>query len=345
MIRVPQDPTQLEGHERNGVPRALFVLLAALDLAAMPAASGQSTTALSYPARPIRFIVPFAPGGSTDTLARNIGQKLGERFGQQFVLDNRSGGNGTIGTELIARAAPDGYTLGMAYIATFAITPALTAKLPYDPVRDFAPVTQITSSPNVLAVHPAVGASSLAELVALAKAKPGQLNYASGGVGTIGHLSAELLQHVAGIRMQHIVYKGSGQAVIDLLGGHVGTMFSGMSAVLTHAKAGKLKLLAVTGKQRSPAAPEVPTVAESGYPGFEAVGWFGVVAPAGTPAEIVRRLNREIIGALNAPDVRERLVAVGFDIVTSRPDEFASYIKSEAAKWKQLVKEIGMETN
>ncbi len=299
----------------------------------------------SYPSKPIRMIVPFAPGGSTDTLGRSIGQKLSERFGEQVVVDNRAGGNGTIGTELIARAAPDGHTIGMAYIATLAINPALTSKMPYDPARDFAAVTQVTSSPNVLAIHPSLAANTVPELVSLAKAKPGQLNYASGGVGTIGHLSAELLQHVAGIKMQHIVYKGSGQAVIDLLGGHVSTMFSGMSSVLPHARAGRLRLLAVTGKERSPAAPEVPTVAESGYPGYEAVGWFGIIAPAGTPGNIVSRLNRETIASVTSPEVRERLTAVGFDIVTSTPAQFSSYIRSEAARWKKLVKDIGMETN
>jgi tripartite-type tricarboxylate transporter receptor subunit TctC len=195
----------------------------------------------------------------------------------------------------------------------------------------------------VLAVHPSVQAATLKEFVALAKAKPGGINYASGGVGTIGHLSAALLEHTAGIRMQHIVYKGSGQAVIDLLGGHVGAMFSGMSSVLPHAKAGKLRLLAVTGTQRSPAVPDLPTVAESGYAGYEAVGWFGLIAPAGTPKPLVDRLNRETLAVLRSPDVSERLTTVGFDIVTSRPDEFAAYIRAEVAKWNKLVKQIGIK--
>lgn len=332
----------------RGIRIRLSALTAGIAFCAIPhavLAQGAAGETAPYPNRPIRLIVPFAPGGSTDTLARIIGQKLGERLGQQAVLDNRSGANGTIGTDLVAKAAPDGYTLGMAYVATLAINPAIAPSLPYDPVRDFAPIAQVTSSPNVLAVHSSIQAGSLSGFVALAKARPGALNYASGGVGTIGHLSAELLQHVAGIEMQHVVYKGSGQAVIDLLGGHVAAMFSGMSSVLTHAKAGKLKLLAVTGRQRSPAVPALPTIAESGYPGYEAVGWFGLVAPAGTPKAVVTRLNRETIHVLNLPDVHERLTGLGFDIVTSAPEEFTSYIGSEVAKWRKLVKQIGMQAN
>ena len=299
-------------------------------------------TADSYPTRPIRLVVPFAPGGSSDTITRLVGPKLGEQLGQQVVLDNRAGGNGSIGTQIIARAAPDGYTIGLAYIATLATNPAISGDVGYDPVRDFAPITQLTASANVLAVHPSVAAHSLKELIALAKAKPGQLNYSSGGIGTIGHLSAELIQHAAGIKLNHIVYKGSGQAVIDLLGGHVGIMFSGMAAVASHAAAGKLRLLAVTGRQRMPIAPDIPTIAESGYPGFEAVGWFGLVAPAHTPRAIVNRLNAETLKAIQVPEVRERLTAIGFDIVTSTPEAFAAYIRSEVVKWRKVAKQMGL---
>ena len=297
----------------------------------------------AYPTRPIRLVVPFAPGGSSDTITRLVGPKLGEHLGYQVVLDNRSGGNGAIGTQIIARAVPDGHTIGLAYIATLATNPAITRDVGYDPVKDFAAITQLTSSANVLAVHPSIAAASVKELVALAKAKPSQLNYSSGGVGTIGHLSAELLQHAAGIRLNHIVYKGSGQAVVDLVGGHVGIMFSGMAAVQGHAKAGKLKLLAVTGKQRMPVAPDVPTVAESGFPDFEAVGWFGLIAPARTPRPIINRLNAESIKAASAPDVREKLTAIGFDVVTSTPEAFARYIRSEADKWRQVTKQMGLK--
>ena len=276
-------------------------------------------------------------------ISRLVGSKLAEQLGHQVVLDNRAGGNGAIGTQIMAQAVPDGYTIGLAYIATLATNPAISGDVGYDPINDFAPITQLTASANVLAVHPSVAANSIKEFVALAKAKPGQLNYASGGIGTIGHLSSELLQHAAGIKLNHIAYKGSGQAVIDLLGGHVGIMFSGMAAVAGHAKAGKLKLLAVTGKERMTIAPDIPTIAESGYPGFEAVGWFGLVAPARTPRMIVNRLNAETVKAANAPEVRERLTAVGFDVVTSTPEAFARYIRSEVVKWRALAKQMALK--
>ncbi len=297
----------------------------------------------AYPQRPIRFVVPFAPSGSSDTITRLIGPRLADQLGQHVVLDNRSGGNGAIGTQIIAQALPDGHTIGLCYIATMATNPAISGDVGYDPIKDLAAITQLTASANVLAVHPSVGVASVKELVALAKGKPGHINYSSGGVGTIGHLSAELLQHAAGIKLNHIVYKGSGQAVIDLLGGHVGTMFSGMAAVQGHAKAGKLKLLAVTGKERMAVAPDVPTIAESGYPRFEAYGWFGVIAPARVPKPIVSRLNSEIIKAANTPAVRERLTAIGFDVVTSTPEDFARYVQSEFTLWRELARQMGLK--
>ena len=314
-------------------------LLPALISAPLSTAGAADT----YPARPIRFVVPFAPGGSSDTITRLLGPRLAEQMGQQFVLDNRAGGNGAIGTQIVAQAAPDGYTIGLAYIATLATNPAISGDVGYDPIKDFAAITQLTASANVLAVHPSVGATSVKEFIALAKAKPGHLNYSSGGIGTIGHLSAELLQHAAGVKLNHIVYKGSGQAVIDLLGGHVGIMFSGMAAVQGHAKSGRLKLLAVTGKERMPVAPDVPTIAESGYAGFEAAGWFGLIAPARLPKPIVTRLNSETIRAINTPEVQARLTAIGFDVVTSTPEAFARYIGSEVVKWRDLAKQMGLQ--
>jgi hypothetical protein len=319
--------------------------IAALILVAVTPALAQKNIPAgdSYPSRPIRLVVPFAPGGSSDTITRVIGPHLAEQMGQQVVLDNRSGGNGALGTQIIARATPDGYTIGLAYIATLATNPAISGDVGYDPLKDFSAISQLTASANVLAVHPSVGAASLKELVTLAKAKPGQLNYSSGGVGTIGHLSAELLQQAAGIKLNHIVYKGSGQAVVDLVGGHVGVMFGGMSAVASHAKAGKLKLLAVTGKQRMPIAPEIPTIAESGYPDFEAVGWFGLIGPANMPKNVINRLNAETIKASHAPDVHKRLTGIGFDVVTSTPEAFALYIRNEALKWRQLAQKLGLK--
>ena len=293
------------------------------------------TTTRSYPTRPIRFIVPFAPGGSTDTLARTIGQKLAESLGQQVVVDNRSGANGNIGMEIVAHSAPDGYTIVLGYIANLGIGPSLYAKLPFDPVKDYAPITQLATSPNILVAHPSLPVKSFKELIAYAKAYPKQLNYASASVASIGHLTGELLNYAAGIDMVHVPYKGSGQAVIDLVGGQVQLMFSGMSSVMPHIKAGKLRPLAVIGAQRSPAVPDIPTIAESGFPGFEATAWYGVLAPASTPKPIITRLHDEIVRALKMPDVKERLNNVGFELVGGTPEAFAAYIKTEIRKWRK----------
>jgi tripartite-type tricarboxylate transporter receptor subunit TctC len=236
--------------------------------------------AQSYPSRPVRFVVPFAPGGSTDTLARTMGVKLADVLGQQVVVDNRAGGNGDIGMLIVAQAPADGHTIVLGYIANLAIAPSLQAKMPYDPLRDFAPITQPASSPNVLTAHPSVPAKNLKELIALAKAGAGKISLASTGVGSIGHLTGELINSLAGIRMTHVPYKGSGQAVTDILGGHVQVMFSGFSSTLHHIKAGKLRALAVTGPKRSAALAEVPTISEQGFPGVEATAWYGVLAPA-----------------------------------------------------------------
>ena len=310
-----------------------FALTAWLAFAALAPAAAQP-----YPNRPIRFVVPFAPGGSTDTLARTLGQKLTDALQQQVVVDNRSGANGNIGMEIVARAAPDGHTIVLGYIANLGIGPGLYAKLPFDPVKDYAPITQLASSPNILVAHPSLPVKSFRELMAHAKANPGKLNYASASIASIGHLTGELLNQSAGISMMHVPYKGSGQAVIDLLGGQVQTMFSGMSSVMQHVKAGKLRPLAVTGAQRSPAAPDVPTIAESGFPGFEATAWYGVLAPARTPETIVNRLHGEIVRALALPDVRERLNSVGFELVGGTPEAFAVFIKSEIEKWTKIVR-------
>jgi tripartite-type tricarboxylate transporter receptor subunit TctC len=296
-----------------------------------------------YPSRPIRFIVPFAPGGSTDTLARTLGTKLTEALGQQVVVDNRAGGNGNIGTDVVAHAVPDGYTILLGYIANLAIGPSLYAKLPYDPVKDFAPITLLAVAPNILVVHPSVPARNFQEFIAYAKANPTKVNFASAAVASPGHLSGELLNLAAGIHMQHVPYKGAGQAVVDLVGGQVQVMVSGMSAVMPHIKAGRLRPLAVTGARRSPAVPEVPTIAESGFPKFEATAWYGVLAPAGTAPAIVTRLNTEILRALKLPDVKERLEYVGFEIVGSTPAAFGAYIKSEIIKWAPVVKAAGVK--
>jgi tripartite-type tricarboxylate transporter receptor subunit TctC len=313
------------------------ILVAAL--AAMWVTAGAS--AQQYPTKPVRFVVPFAPGGSTDTLARTLGTKLSDGLGHQVVIDNRSGGNGNIGMEIVAHAPPDGHTIVLGYIANVAIGPSLYAKLPFDPVRDYEAITLLATSPNVLVAHPSVQANSLKDVIALAKAKPGSLNYASASVASVGHLTGELLNQLAGIKMVHIAYKGSGQAVTDLVGGHIQLMFSGFSSVMPHIKSGKLKPIAQTGEKRSPALPEVPTIAESGFPKFEATAWYGVHAPAKTPKPVVTRLNSEFVKALKAPDVRERLGALGFELVGSTPEHYASYIKSEIKKWEKVVKASG----
>ena len=317
------------------------ILVAAL--AAMWVATGAS--AQQYPTKPVRFVVPFAPGGSTDTLARTLGTRLSEGLGQQVVIDNRAGGNGNIGMEIVAHAPPDGHTIVLGYIANVAIGPSLYAKLPFDPVKDYEAITLLATSPNVLVAHPSVQANTLKDVIALAKAKPGSLNYASASVASVGHLTGELLNQLAGIKMVHIAYKGSGQAVTDLVGGHIQLMFSGFSSVMPHIKAGKLKPIAQTGEKRSPALPEVPTIAESGFPKFEATAWYGVHAPAKTPKPIVNRLNGEFVKALKFPDVRERLGSLGFELVGSTPEHYASYIRSEIKKWEKVVKASGAKAN
>ncbi|MDB5905549.1 MAG: hypothetical protein JWM26_4427 [Betaproteobacteria bacterium] len=314
--------------------KSVVVLLAALGLSA--SAWGQA-----FPTKPVRFVVPFAPGGSTDTLARALGQKLSDSLGQQVVIDNRTGANGNIGMEIVAKAPPDGHTIVLGYIANVAIGPSLYDKLPFDPVRDYEAVTLLATSPNVLVAHPGVPVSSLKDVIALAKARPGQLNYASASVASVGHLTGELLNQLAGIRIVHVAYKGSGQAVTDLLGGHIQLMFSGFSSVMPHIKSAKLRPIAQTGEKRSPALPEVATIAESGFPKFEATAWYGVHAPAKTPRPVVNRLNAEFVKALKAPDVKERLNALGFELVGSTPEHYASYIKSEIKKWEKVVKASG----
>ena len=324
--------------------KILASLVAAVALAAAapaPAQAASTSAGQAFPTKPVRFVVPFAPGGSTDTLARALGQKLSDSLGEQVVVDNRTGANGNIGMEIVAKAPPDGHTIVLGYIANVAIGPSLYQKLPFDPVRDYEAITLLATSPNVLVGHPALQAKDLKDVIALAKAKPGALNYASASVASVGHLTGELLNQLAGMKMTHVAYKGSGQAVTDLLGGHIQLMFSGFSSVMPHIKSGKLRPLAQTGEKRSPALPDVPTIAESGFPKFEATAWYGVHAPAKTPKPIVNRLNAEFVKALRMPDVKERLNALGFELVGSTPEHYASYIRSEIKKWEKVVKASG----
>lgn len=302
---------------------------------------GALASAQNYPTKSVRFVIPFAPGGSTDTLARAMGGKLSELLGQQVVIDNRPGANGDIGTSIVARAVPDGYTIVLGYIANFGIGPSLYDKMPYDPVKDFAPVTQVAGASNILVIHPSVPAKNFKEFIAYAKANPKKVTFASASVASVGHLTGELLNDLAGIDMVHVPYKGSGQAISDLVGGHIKVMISGMASTLPHVRSGKLRGIATTGAKRTPATPDLPTIAESGFPGFEATSWFGVLAPAGTPKPVIARLNKDIIRALQDPAVAKRLADVGFEITTGTPEQFAAYIKSEIKKWAKVVKASG----
>jgi tripartite-type tricarboxylate transporter receptor subunit TctC len=310
----------------------LFLALAAAPAAAQP-----------FPSKPLKIVATFEPGGASDILSRLLAPKLAETLGQPVVVENRPGAGGNTGTDYVAKSPPDGHTLVMGYIGTHAVNPTLYPKIPFDAVRDFAPVAFVASIPSVLVVHPSVPARSVAELVALAKARPGALNYGSGGSGTAPHLGAELFKLMAGVDMVHVPYKGSGPAVNDLLGGQISLMFNTMIQTIPHVQGGKLRALAVTSARRSAAMPELPTLAEAGMPGYEMVGWFGVLAPAGTPRSAVARLNADILKILALPDVKDRLAKLGSeptDIAT--PEQFGDYIKAEIAKWAKVVKAAGM---
>ncbi len=306
-----------------------------------PGAAEQSTQAAGYPDKPIRWIVPFPPGGAADLISRPIGQKLTARWGQQIVIDNRAGAGSNLGIELAAKAAPTGYTV-VVVPATFTTNPSLYPKFAYDPVKDFSPITLISSSPLVLIVSPSVPAKSLGEFVALAKARAGQLNYASSGIGASAHLAAELFKSLAGIDVAHIVYRGQPPAILDMLAGRVQMMFANLPVALPQIAAGKLRGLALTTLQRSTQLPNLPTVDESGFPGFEVNQWTGLVAPAGTPRPIIMKLHAGVIAALDAPEVRSNLMNQGFQPAGGSPEQFAAYIQSEIGKWSKVIKERGI---
>ena len=299
----------------------------------------------TWPTRPIRFIVPFAPGGGGDVVGRIIGQRMSEQLGKPLVIDNRAGGGGTLGCELAAKAAPDGYTLLLGNVGPIAVGPALYPKLAYDPVRDFAPVTMIASFPNLLVANPGLPFKTVPELVAYAKSRPGTLNFASAGAGTSTHLAGELFKSVAGIDVVHVPYKGGAAAMTDIIAGQVAYYFGTMPSSMPLAKAGKLRALAVTSLTRSPAAPEVPTIAESGYPKFETAAWYGLMFPTGTPREIVARTNAATMSVLALSDIRERLVHEGSEPMGSTPGQFSAYIKSEIAKWSAVIKAANLKAD
>ena len=291
-----------------------------------------------YPAKPLRFLIPFPPGGGADSLARILGQAAAEKLGQQIVIDNRAGAGGNIAAEAAAKAAPDGYTLLQANIS-HAISASLYAKLNYDLLKDLVPVTQLASIPFVLTVHPSLGAGSVTDLIALAKARPGQFNYASSGNGGPSHLAMEMFKAMAGVNIRHVPYKGAVSAAADLIAGQVQMGFFTVAAVLPLVAGGRVKVLGIASTQRSPLVPDVPTIAETGLPGYAATTWFGVMVPTGTPAPIIARLHPVFTQALKLPDVRERLVNQGFELIGSTPGEFGAYLRAELKRWRAVVKE------
>ena len=298
-----------------------------------------------YPERPIRLLVGFAPGGGTDTTARAIAQKLGQALGQQVIIDNRPGAAGNIATQIVANANPDGYTLLMGTIAALAINPTLFGNLPFDPVGDFAPITQAVNSTNVLVVHPSVKANNVKELIELAKASPGKVLYGSSGVGGAGHLAGELFCTLAGVKMTHVPYKGGGPVMIDLIAGQVQSVFATAATAIPHIKTGKIRPLGVTTAKRAGMLPDIPTIAEQGLKGFDANNWYGLLAPAKTPRPIVTKLNAEVVKVLQMPDIKQYLFSQGLDPAPTSPEEFGAYIKSEMAKWAKVVRAAGASAN
>jgi len=308
----------------------------ALSIAALAACASTAAVAQTYPAKPIRMVVHFPPGGPTDLVARMLGQKMAETWGQQVLVENRPGANGIIGIENVVRAAPDGYTLAFATGGSMSVTPALGKKLPYDVFRDLTPISLVVINPQILVAHPSLPAGSMKELIRVAKAQPGQINYASVGPGSPQHLGMEMLKHMTGADMTHIPYKGTAPAITDILAGHVSLMFNSMPSVLPHTKTGRLKALAVSTSRRSAAAPDVPAVAET-VPGFNYATWYGILGPAGLPKDIVAKLNAEIVRILRDKEVSQRLAGAGAEPAPGTPDDLAKYMRSEYEQWRKTI--------
>jgi tripartite-type tricarboxylate transporter receptor subunit TctC len=301
-----------------------------------------TASAQTYPNKPIRLIVPFPPGGVADLIARPLAEKMASSLGQPVVVDNRAGATGTVGAAAVANAPADGYTLLLGTTNEIAMSPTLYKTLPYDPTKAFAPIAPVAEFPNVLVVGPSVKANSLKELIALAKVSPGKLTFASSGAGSTNHLTAELFESIAGVKVTHVPYKGGGPALNDLLGGHVDAMFATLPSAVAHIKGGKLKALAVTGERRSRALPDVPTASEAGAPGLVVTTWNGVLAPAGTPPAIVERLHKEVAAAANLADVKERYATAGAETMTLTPDQFRKTIQEDYARWAKVIKQAGI---
>ncbi|WP_423459231.1 Bug family tripartite tricarboxylate transporter substrate binding protein [Ottowia sp. VDI28] len=326
-------------NRRVNIRRRSLMAAAAAGALAAPFVSARAEDAKAYPSKPIRLVVPFTPGGSTDILGRTIGLQLTQAWHQPVVIENVPGAGGSIGADKVAKAPADGYTLLMGHIGTLAVTPSLYAKLPYDPIKAFAAVAWVARVPNVLVVHPSVPAKTVQELVAYAKANPGKINYGSGGNGSAAHIATEYLKLQTGTQMQHVPYKGTAPAVTDLVAGQIQLMFTGVPAVMTQVKAGQLRAIAVSSPQRVKAVPELPTVAESGYPGFEADQWYGVVAPANTPKDVITKLNQQINLMLSSPEVGGRLASEGAEPTPNPPEVFAKLITSEIARWRTVIQQ------
>jgi tripartite-type tricarboxylate transporter receptor subunit TctC len=318
-----------------------FPLLAGAVILTGAGGAANAQTAASFPVKPVKLVVPFAPGGPNDILARIVGQKWNEAWGHPAIIENRGGAGGTIGVELAARAAPDGYTIVMGHIGTFGANPTLYPKLPYDAIKDFAPITLLAMVPNGMVVHPTLPVRSVKDLLAVARAKPGNVLYGSGGSGSAAHLAMVYFELLAKVKLTHIPYKGTGPAIYDLIAGQTSTMITGMAALMPHIKSQKLRIIGVGTAKRLAVLPEVPTISESGVPGYEATQWYGILAPAGTPRDIVMKLNAEMVRALRLPDVRERLAGDGVVPVGNTPEEFGAHIKSEIARWAPVVKASG----
>jgi tripartite-type tricarboxylate transporter receptor subunit TctC len=325
----------MTARQRNAMAGAMAIALG-LVAGDVPAAAASA----AYPARPVRMIVPYAPGGGDDTLARYVGQALSEAFGQTFVIDNRGGGGTILGSDLAAKAPPDGYTLIMV-ASTHAVLGSLYKTLPFDPIRDFSPIVRVASAPNILVVHPSLHATSVKELVALAKARPGEIVYASSGNGGGSHLAMELFRSITRIELVHVPSKGTGPAMIVLLSGQAKLMFGGMIGTITHVRSGRLRAIAISSAMRSAAMPEVPTVAEAGYPDYEATTWYGMLGPAATPHAIVTALNTHVVHALKEQKLQARIAAQGAEVATGTPEEFAAYMRTEQVKWAKVVRESG----
>ena len=318
------------------------MILRAVALGLLCAAS--LVSAADFPSKPVRLILGFPPGGATDLVARAMQPRMSAGLGQQLVIDNRPGANGIISCELVARADPDGHTLLFGHIGSLVISPAIQ-KVPYDPLKDFAAVGQSVQLQNILITHPSLAASTLQEFIALAKAKPGQINYASSGIGSPGHLAAVLFESMAKIQITHIPYKGGGPAITDLLAGQVPAFFAVISTGVPHVQAGKVRGIAVTGSRRAEAVPDVPTLAEGGVPGYAATNWYGLLAPARTPVAVINRINREMTATLKAPEVAEALKSRGIDAAPNSPAEFAAFIRAESAKWRPIVLQSGIKSD